>query len=228
MQTQRSVPRAQFPAPHVGHLVLAVMLAACGPTGADRPEETTGVGGDTTDAVCSSDSSTTQEVDEDAAECKDGAPANACCCFSPQQSPSFGFPTPCAKKIACSELIFDECKVERNVLCGSTVDCHLNTLLRGEYGVLRWRKTCGDSISTYHTEIYIVGDGTVFERWWHDHYSNVATAAVRRALRPPEYFTECLAMEEVSARHACMLGGILYAPLEVCYNSGEEFFPTDG
>ncbi len=207
------------------------MLAACGPTGAEQPEETTGVGGETTDAVCSSDSGTTQDVDESAAECKDGAPANACCCFSPQQSPSFGFPTPCAKKIACSELTYHGCGTNNDDLCGATIDCHLSALQRGEYGALRWKGRCpygNDAYSNYSMEIYIVGDGTVFERWWFDFNLATETGAARRALRPPEYFSECLAMAEVADRHACMLEGILPEPLELCYGSEHDFLPTEG
>ncbi len=211
---QTTLPKIMMPV-CCGALLVSI---ACSPGHMESSSDaSTEASGGEDDAMCPGDGGTTQIVDEAALECEYLAPVTDCCCFPMGPNIVPGFKSLCARPFLCAELINPECSLTlQGSLCPETIDCHIRALQAREYGVLRWSNPCSGGFQEYNTEFYIVGDGTVFERWYGLEVQ-VDGGAVRRALRSPDYFAECLALEEIRDRHACMLEGILPEALDVCY-----------
>ncbi len=215
-------------------LGLALMLGgACTP----KDEQTTegdstaasSVGSTGTDATTATEPTTGPEESTGpgpAATCPDHTSVDACCCFQPVGDPPSGVSTVCAAEQAplCPKVVFEcdpsgldtpetPCVAAEDE---AAVECALKALADTKPGSLHIEYIGNNNYWYRNVRHALQGDGTTY--LIHSlavDVSEVFEPTGRFTLKPPAFFTDCLA-QDIGARGDCLRSGVMGEASEVC------------
>ena len=200
-----------------------------GPGESTTEPGTTGPGESTTGPDESTGPGTTgpgESTDGPVMGCSEHTSVDACCCFELVGEPPVGVSTVCAagQPPLCPKVVFEcdpigidtpeaPCVAAEDE---AAVNCALQALATATPGSLHIEYV-GNNYYWYRNVRYALqGDGTTYLiHSLAEDVSEVFDATGRFMLKPPAFFTDCLA-QDIGARGDCLRSGVMGAASEVC------------
>jgi len=188
-----------------------------GPTSAAPTTAASTTDVSTTDASTTDVSGSTTD-EPPPALCPDHTATDACCCFEEFAN---GVGKVCGTQSLCPEAVFDCSEIDATCTTKdeAPIDCVLTALADGTMvGALQVQYYIDGGYGQRRIELFLQGDGTAYaiEKQELD-LSGYFRPTGRYILQAQEYFTTCLASDDVQAKSNC-LEDITGALSEVCFD----------
>lgn len=161
----------------------------------------------------------------DGSACQPGEEqVDQCCCFDDDPLfPSCSSTSLCSStQMLCPDMDRGDCPTADVMFFeGTNLDCHLQAIVDGEIGELRWRKTGGEApgFAGLEYSLFLAEDGEVVLKVL-DYEGEAGTVTVTQGAFPAEFdAAACLALSGAADQYGCLESGLNLSASTVCVDA---------